>query len=109
MERLIGRHVEEQGPGGLNRGGPPRRPPGGAGIALGERDEALQRPAGREQDGADEERGRVGAGAHELRVAWERANQEAGRAEDEEQGHPALATHRLTLCWRAPTRITSIV
>ena len=60
VQRLIGRHVEEQRAGGLDDGGPPRRPAGGAGMALGERDERLQRPADGEQDRADEERDRVG-------------------------------------------------
>ena len=41
MQRLVGRHVEEQGAGGLDRGRPEGCLSGGSGMAFGERDLGL--------------------------------------------------------------------
>src|SRR5947209_86456 len=54
---------------------------------------ALQPSACREENRADEEGDGVSRVADQLRVAGERANEEAHRAKTETEGHPTSATH----------------
>ena len=77
VHRPVGRRVEEQRAGRLDHRRPPRGSPGRRGAPLAQGQPDLQRPAAREEDRPDEERDGRRAGADELLVAGERADQEA--------------------------------
>ena len=93
VQGLGRRHVEEQRAGGLDDRGPPRGPARRRRAPPGGREPGLQRPARGEEDRAGEEGRRVRAGADEVDVAREGADEEARRAEREAERHPALAAH----------------
>src|SRR3954451_11110034 len=91
VQRLVGGDVEEQRARRLDDRGPPSRPACTWRTACREREPALERPTGREENRPDEERDPIRLRSDEVQIARERPDEEARRAQREAERHPALA------------------